>query len=412
MKKTKNSPMILIGNLLDHYDTHIYVLLTPYIAQIFFANDSILLGIIKAHGIALSGIIARPLGAVLFGRLADLIGPLKALRYSLIGVSISTFLIGLLPSYDQIGYMAPVLLLTLRTLQSIFASGEGAIAGLYLISNNPNNKSFFSSIYALSTLLGMLLASSICELISVSPDPLLYWRIAFILGFATSLVGLYIRGYNYKPTDVITEEKMNFIAVVKGNKSKIVRIAIICGFSYLTYPIALHLPNSLLPISKEISMSEILRLNTYLTIFDGTMIVLAGYIVKFISIERFMIACGILLALCECALFWIIPTASIDQITLMRVLVMAAGVPFSIAAKIWVANITDSCAKERYLISAIGGSVGMGILGRTLIVWSLSIYNMSGNFMLPILYVAILCACSIYSIYSYPRLVKPEKDEI
>lgn len=405
MKKPKNNLTILIGHFLDHYDTHIYILLTPYIAQIFFADDLVLISLIKAHGIALIGLITRPIGGALFGRVADLIGPLKALRYSLVGVSVSTFLIGFLPGYDKIGYLAPILLLILRALQSIFSSGEGAIAGLYLISSNPGNKGFFSSIYALSTLLGMLFASGVCELISISSDPLFYWRVGFMLGFATSLVGLYIRGYHYQVTKITNVADKKLTTIIKLNKGKILRIALIYGFSYITYPLAFAITNSILPITKGISIAETFRLNTYLTIFDGLMIVVSGYILKFINLERLMIICSILLAFLASVLFWIIPAASVKEIMLMRILVIAVGIPFSIAVKVWITNATESCRKERYLISAIGGSIGMEVLGRSLIVWSLSFYNAYGNFILPIVYVIFLCPCAIYCIYSYPRVI-------
>jgi hypothetical protein len=292
----------------------------------------------------------------------------------------------------------------------MFASGEGAIAGLYLISSNPNNKSFFSSIYALSTLLGMLLASGICELISRSSDPLFTWRIGFILGFATSLVGIYIRSYAYKVVDIVRAKDRDFSSTIKLNAGKIIRIAMLCGFSYITYPIAFAITNSLLPIAKEISIAETFRLNTYLTIFDGAMIVVAGYAIRFINVEKFMIVCAIFLTIFEAILLWILPTASIMDITIMRFLVIAAGIPFSIGLKIWVANVTESCQKERYLISGIGGSMGMEILGRSLTVWALSAYNAHENFIFPIIYVVIICACSIYCIYSYPKSILSAQD--
>src|SRR6476619_7062704 len=107
----KNNITILLGNALDHYDTHIYSLLAPFIASVFFAQRDNLTNQMWAFSIASVGIITRPLGAIIFGRLALLLGPLKALRYSLVGVAFATFLIGILPSYQQVGALAPIMLL-------------------------------------------------------------------------------------------------------------------------------------------------------------------------------------------------------------------------------------------------------------------------------------------------------------
>lgn len=403
MQKRKYNLAILIGNLLDHYDTHIYTLLAPFIASVFFCDDLPLISQIKAYGIASIGLITRPLGAALFGRFASIVGPLKALKYSLIGVACSTFIIGLLPNYQQIGCLAPILLLIMRAMQSIFASGEGAIAGLYLISTNPQRRSFFSSVYGLSTLFGMLIASLVAEKISKSSDPMLYWRVGFFLGFATSIVGILIRASRYKFDRVIKEHNFSSMSIIKSSKAKILRIGILNGFSYISYPISFTIINTILPITKKISISQALELNTYLIILDGCVIPIAGWILKDIKVEKFMTCCAYCLIFCASLLLWLIPTSSVNEITLMRILVVTAGVPFSIALKIWTANVTDSCGAEKYLINALGGGIGMELLGRSTAVGALFIFQHFGSFLPYIAYVITLGASAIYCLKSYPK---------
>ena len=398
MKSYKNNLAILAGNALDHYDTHIYVLLTPFIAQSIFPNESSIMGLIKANGIGLVGIFTRPLGAILFGKLASIIGPLNALRYSLIGIALSTFTIGILPNYDQIGILAPILLLILRTAQGIFASGEGAIAGFYLISANKNRRSFFSSLYGLSTLLGMLLATGAAYIISLSDKPELYWRWGFILGFFTSIVAYYIRQNNEEPAKIQKPENNNIITSIKQHYNIILRIFILCGFSYLTYPMAFTIPNTLWPAVNITPISQSLKIYSYLVIFDGIVIIAAGYYLKFVKIEKFMPFCVIMLMILESSMFMLMNSASFIEINILRLLIIAFGVSFSIALKIWVVKIIDRYEHEKYLINSIGGAFGIEILGRPFLPYCLYIFHHYGNFHLCIVYTVLIGLAAIFAL--------------
>lgn len=398
----KNNIAIIIGNILDHYDVYIYVLLAPYIAKLFFVSDSHMVSLIKAYGIAHVGIITRPLGAVIFGRFASIAGPLKALKYALIGVSFSTLLIGLIPTYDKIGYFAPILLLVLRAMQSFFAAGEGAIAGLYLISTNPTKRSFFSSLYGLSTLLGMLLASKMCEIITINFDPMIYWRMGFIFGFVTSLVGMYIRSKQYISSKIVFFAQKNLSTIFQSNKKKILKIAILCAFSYISYPVCFVIMTSILPFIKDISFAEVMKINTYLIIFDGIVIIASGYFLRLVKLQNFMILFATLLLVLELTLLWITPSASIEQITLVRMLLIAVGVPFAISLKIWLANVMDAFGDEKYFISSIGVGMGMEVLGRSITVLSFYTFHLYGNFICSMIYISLTFIGAIYVIYSYP----------
>jgi hypothetical protein len=194
------------------------------------------------------------------------------------------------------------------------------------------------------------------------------------------------------------QENSNIAAIVKEHKGLICKIAIMCGFSYITFPVAFTIANSILPAVKAVTIAKTLQINTCLTILDGAMIVIAGYMMQFMRLKHFMAACAVLLACFEMLLFWLMPTADVSQITLMRAMVILLGIPFSIALKIWVASMTEQCGKHKYLVSAIGGSMGMEILGRTLVIWSLSSFHFGGNFVLPMLYVALMCGAALWSL--------------
>jgi hypothetical protein len=129
---------------------------------------------------------------------------------------------------------------------------------------------------------------------------------------------------------------------------------------------------------------------------------IAGLILKNIKVEKFMICCALCLVSFASFLLWFLPTASVHEITLMRILVVMTGVPFSIALKIWTANVTDVCGPEKYLITALGGGIGMELLGRSTIVISLFMFQHRGNFLPYIAYIIILGVSAIYCLKSYP----------
>jgi len=403
----KNKITILLGNALDHYDTHIYALLAPFIAAVFFAPGDNLTNQIAAFGIASVGVITRPLGAVLFGRLALLIGPLRALRYSLVGVAIATFLIALLPSYEQVGSIAPLLLLCMRSLQSIFSSGEGAIAGLYIVSSHDQRKrNVSSSLYSMSTMVGIMIAAVIARLISHSSDPMIYWRIGFAFGFLTSIVSIFIRANGYRATKMHANSKTkNIWSIVKTNKDKIFRIIFLNGFSYISYPIAFTIMNSILPAAKDISIQEALYLHSWLIILDAFVIPLGGFLPKDnTKLERVML-CGIVIIFTTSSiLFASLNTISLETIMILRGLVISAGVPFAVALRIWTANITDDCGEEKYLIAAIGGGFGMELLGRNIIILALFSFTTYSSLIPLILYIFLLSAGASIAIYSQKKI--------
>jgi len=399
----RNKITILLGNALDHYDTHIYALLAPFIASVFFAPGDNLTNQIAAFGIASVGVITRPLGAILFGRLALLIGPLRALRYSLVGVAIATFLIALLPSYEQVGPIAPFFLLCMRSLQSVFASGEGAIAGLYIVSSHDQRKrNVSSSLYSMSTMVGIMIAAVVARLISHSSDPMIYWRIGFAFGFLTSIVSIFIRANSYRTTKMHTNNKnKNVWSIIKTNKDKIFRIIFLNGFSYISYPVAFTIMNSILPVAKGISIQEALYLHSGLIILDAFVIPLGGFLPKDNTrLERVMLGGIVTIFITSSILFATLNTISLETIMILRALVIATGVPFAVALRIWTANITDDCGEEKYLIVAIGGGLGMELLGRNIIILALFFFTTFSNLTPLILYVLFLSAAAAFAISS------------
>src|SRR3569623_1389984 len=150
------------------------------------------------YGTFAGGFIARPLGGVIFGHFGDRIGRKSMLIMTLMIMGIATLLIGLVPTYDQIGVWAPIALLILRVLQGLGLGGEwgGAVLMTYEYAE-PNKRGLYASLPQIGLSIGLCLASGIVAFLSFSLTDAQFlawgWRIAFGLSFILVLVGLYIR---------------------------------------------------------------------------------------------------------------------------------------------------------------------------------------------------------------------------
>lgn len=197
-----NKHLLQIGitsNILEWYEFMAYAYLATVIGHIFFNATSNVIALIQVFAVFSIGYLARPVGSLYFGRRADKFHAGISLKYSLILMTIPTFLIGLLPTYDTIGYSATFLLLILRIIQGFAAGGELPISASYLYSASPNDmkRVFFCSLPYFGSGVGILLASFVVYLLYVffSTETVNHWawRIPFMLGLPISLIILYLR---------------------------------------------------------------------------------------------------------------------------------------------------------------------------------------------------------------------------
>lgn len=190
----------IIGTTIEWYDFFIYAAAAGLIfTNLFFSPAGQTLGTLLAFATVGLSFLFRPLGAVLAGHLGDKIGRRAILVITLIMMGLSTALIGLLPTYAQIGIWAPILLLLLRIIQGISAGGEWGGAVLMAVEHAPTHKrGRFGSFPQIGVPLGLLLASGMFALMSgvIAPgDAFLEWgwRIPFLVSIVLLFVGHWVR---------------------------------------------------------------------------------------------------------------------------------------------------------------------------------------------------------------------------
>ncbi len=216
---------VTIGNLLEWYEIYLYVYWAPIISTIFFGPNSQLVNLTNTLLIFALGFLARPIGGIFFGRLGDLIGRRKSLILSLVMMTFPTFVTGLLPTFEQIGIFAPIILALMRLLQSFPAGGElpGAFCYLYESSRLPQRR-YMCSWGAVGYQVGILISTIECFLLEkyLSPEDLINWgwRFSFLVGGVVGLCGIFLR-YKLHETPLY-KEMVTHAQIVKTPISSVI----------------------------------------------------------------------------------------------------------------------------------------------------------------------------------------------
>lgn len=187
-----------LGTLIEWYDFYIFGSLATIIGKQLFPSDAGASALINTLAIFAAGFIVRPFGALVFGRLGDLIGRKYTFLLTLVLMGGSTFLIGLIPSYASIGYAAPILVLILRLIQGLALGGEYGGAATYVAEHAPANKrGFYTSWIQTTATLGLFLSLGVIVLTKSSLGADAFsdwgWRIPFLISILLVLVSIYIR---------------------------------------------------------------------------------------------------------------------------------------------------------------------------------------------------------------------------
>lgn len=201
-----------IGNAIEWFDYGVYGYLVVYISQLFFTfgeGEGSLPTIFAFATFAISFLV-RPLGGFVLGPLGDRIGRQKVLIFTIVMISLSTALIGALPTFETVGFLAPILLVLLRMVQGFSAGGEYAGAAVFMAEHAPDNKrGKYGSFLEFGTLTGFSAAAILCTTLTlvVGEDGMLagWWRLPFLLTLVLGGIALWMRRH-LQESETFTED--------------------------------------------------------------------------------------------------------------------------------------------------------------------------------------------------------------
>ena len=187
-----------LGTVFEWYDFYLYATLAPFFAALFFPPGNETAALMSAFATYAAGFLVRPFGAIVFGRIGDLVGRKYTFLVTIVFMGGATFLVGLLPTFASIGWAAPVLLVTLRLVQGLALGGEYGGAATYVAEHAPHEKRGYDTSWIQTTAtIGFFLALLVIGVCRVYMDAKMFadwgWRIPFWLSLVLLAFSIYIR---------------------------------------------------------------------------------------------------------------------------------------------------------------------------------------------------------------------------
>jgi MFS transporter, MHS family, proline/betaine transporter len=187
-----------IGNVMEWYDFNVFAFMAVPLAKNFFPGSDATAGLLSTFAVLGVGLIVRPLGGLIIGRMGDVRGRKPALIFTVLLMALGTAMIGLLPNYSSIGILAPLFLVVARMMQGFSTGGEWGSATTFMAEwSQAGRRGYYTSIQQLSNAVGLLLGSGVAALVTtvltVEALDSWGWRVPFLLGALFGPIGFWLR---------------------------------------------------------------------------------------------------------------------------------------------------------------------------------------------------------------------------
>ena len=187
-----------LGTVFEWYDFYLYATLAPFFAALFFPKGNDTAALLSSFATYAAGFLVRPFGALVFGRVGDIVGRKYTFLVTITVMGAATFLVGLLPTFEKIGWLAPILLVTLRLLQGLALGGEYGGAATYVAEHAAEKRRGYDTSWIQTTAtLGFFLALIVIMLcrMNISKEDFAEWgwRLPFLVSLVLLIFSIYIR---------------------------------------------------------------------------------------------------------------------------------------------------------------------------------------------------------------------------
>ncbi len=389
-----------IGNAVEWFDFGLYSYLAVIISQNFFTgveNDQ--LKLVFTFATFAIAFLMRPLGGVIFGKIGDKSGRKVVLTTTIILMAASTLLIGLLPTYDQIGIWAPILLLIARIIQGFSTGGEYAGAMVYIAESSPDNKrNMLGSGLEIGTLAGFILASILASalfmILSNEQMASWGWRIPFLLGLPLGFVGLYLRRsleetpiFENEIADDETEEE-SFLSILKNHKKDVLVCFVAVAFFNITnYMLLSYMPSYLSAVIGLSSTTGTLIITIIMVIMVPLALMFGRLSDDIGNKTVFLIGLGGLTLLSALAFYLM----NLDSLVFISLGILILGVLLSTYEGTMPGSLPTMFATDiRYRTLAVTFNVSVSLFGGTTPLVATWLVYQTGNNLAPGFYLTIV----------------------
>jgi MHS family alpha-ketoglutarate permease-like MFS transporter len=224
-----------VGNLVEWYDWYAFSAFSLYFSGAFFPSDDATAQLLYTAGIFALGFLMRPIGGWMFGRIADKLGRKQAMTLSVLLMALGSLLIALTPTYQTVGLVAPVMLLTARLLQGLSVGGEYGVSATYLSEMATSaHRGFYASFLYTTLIVAQLLALGIQlvlqRMLSITQLLDWGWRLPFVVGALLSAAALFLRANlietaSFEASRRTPETRRGSLAVLRQHPRAILTVA-------------------------------------------------------------------------------------------------------------------------------------------------------------------------------------------
>lgn len=397
-----------LGTILEWYDFSLFAFLTPTISKLFFPQQNSFVALLSTYAVFAIGYFARPFGAILFGHIGDRIGRNKTLVWSILLMSLPTFCMGLMPSYQQIGIAAPILLILLRICQGISAGGEttGSIV-FALESVTEKRRGVIGGLVWSMSGVGMLVGSFAAMTVAHFEHITWAWRIPFLFGIVTGFAGYFLRKHTLESiqfTQALMEhtiQKFPLIDGIKKYKSAMLKmIGLFILSAMITYLVFIFMPTFVATVI-GLPLAETTKISTIAYLIVTLLVPVGGYLsdkVNRVACLKWA-ACGFMIF--AFPMFYLISQNSLTNLILAEIVFVLLAAVYQGGLNAVMFNLVPT--HVRYSVMAVCYSVSYSVFGGTAPFVATYLVHATGNEAAPGLY---LTAGAMIAFFASTRLQK------
>lgn len=389
-----------IGNFVEWFDFAVYGFLATIIAKAFFASGDTSVALLKTFAVFAVAFALRPLGGIFFGALGDRLGRKRILSLTILMMAGATTVIGLLPTYESIGLLAPLLLTLTRCIQGFSAGGEYAGACAYLMEHAPRDKrAWYGSFVPVSTFSAFACAAVLAYTLDATlPAEAMNawgWRIPFLVAAPLGIVGLYLR-WRMEETPAFREAMSEAPAhshsplkqTLRNHGGAICRLGAFISLTALSFYMFTTYFATYLQVVGHLTRAQALMVSTVALLFAAAACPLAGAFSDKVGRRKTVgFTCLWVMATVFPA-FWLASSGNVGA-SILGVLLLAVGA--LLCGVVTAALLSETFpTRTRYTASAITYNLAYTIFGGTAPLMATWLIDFSGSNLAPAFYLVVI----------------------